>query len=50
MENGLFYTGQSVTRIRERDIDRLPSVAELFQRFEAIVRPMSAVSTATVPA
>jgi NAD(P)H-dependent flavin oxidoreductase YrpB (nitropropane dioxygenase family) len=43
MENGLYYTGQSVTRIRERDIDRLPSIAELFERFEAAVRPMMAV-------
>ncbi|HET7753336.1 MAG TPA: nitronate monooxygenase [Anaeromyxobacteraceae bacterium] len=49
MENGLFYTGQSVTRIRDLDIDRLPSIADLFDRFEAAVRPMASVEAA-VPA
>jgi NAD(P)H-dependent flavin oxidoreductase YrpB (nitropropane dioxygenase family) len=44
MENGLFYTGQSVTRIRDLDIDRLPSIAELFERFDAAVRPALAVA------
>ena len=50
MENGLFYTGQSVTRIRERDIDRLPSIVELFERFEAAVRPVAAVGAPGAPA
>jgi NAD(P)H-dependent flavin oxidoreductase YrpB (nitropropane dioxygenase family) len=32
--NGLFYTGQSVTGIGEADVDRLPTVAELFAALE----------------
>jgi NAD(P)H-dependent flavin oxidoreductase YrpB (nitropropane dioxygenase family) len=48
MENGLFYTGQSVTRIKDIDIDRLPSIEQLFERFEAAVRP--AMAFETVPA
>ncbi len=35
MEHGLFYSGQSVTRIPERSSASLPSVAELFDAFEA---------------
>ena len=50
MENGLFYTGQSVTRIRDLDIDRLPSIAELMERFEASVSPVFAVQRAEAPA
>jgi NAD(P)H-dependent flavin oxidoreductase YrpB (nitropropane dioxygenase family) len=34
MENGLFYTGQSVTRIPERSARALPSVGEIFEMFE----------------
>lgn len=34
MENGLFYSGQSVTAIAERTLEELPSVAEIFQQFE----------------
>jgi len=33
-ENGLFYTGQSVTGIEETDVDRLPTVAEIFEDLE----------------
>jgi nitronate monooxygenase len=35
MENGLFYTGQSVTRIPDRSEQALPSVREIFDMFEA---------------
>lgn len=35
MENGLFYTGQSVTRIRERTLDELRPVAEIVAELEA---------------
>jgi NAD(P)H-dependent flavin oxidoreductase YrpB (nitropropane dioxygenase family) len=34
-EHGLFYTGTSVTKIA--DGDRLPTVAELFEQFEAVL-------------
>jgi NAD(P)H-dependent flavin oxidoreductase YrpB (nitropropane dioxygenase family) len=34
-ENGLFYTGSSVTKIVEGEV--LPTVAELFERFEAVL-------------
>jgi NAD(P)H-dependent flavin oxidoreductase YrpB (nitropropane dioxygenase family) len=34
-ENGLFYTGSSVTKIAEGE--RLPTIAELFERFEAVL-------------
>jgi len=33
-ENGLFYTGQSVTGIEETDVNRLPTVAEIFEDLE----------------
>ena len=35
VENGLFYTGQSVTRIPDRSAQSLPSVREIFDMFEA---------------
>jgi nitronate monooxygenase len=35
--NGLFYTGSSITRIPELDVDALPSVAELMASFEAVL-------------
>ncbi len=35
VENGLFYTGQSVTRIREVSAQVLPSVQDIFDLFEA---------------
>jgi NAD(P)H-dependent flavin oxidoreductase YrpB (nitropropane dioxygenase family) len=36
-ENGLFYTGQSVTRIPERSVEALPSVQEIFDHLEAVL-------------
>ena len=35
LENGLFYTGTSVTQIDEGE--RLPTVPEIFERFEAVL-------------
>jgi NAD(P)H-dependent flavin oxidoreductase YrpB (nitropropane dioxygenase family) len=35
MQKGLFYTGTSITRIPEVDVDALPSVADLMASFEA---------------
>jgi NAD(P)H-dependent flavin oxidoreductase YrpB (nitropropane dioxygenase family) len=35
VENGLFYTGQSVTAIEETDPAKLPTVAEIFEALEA---------------
>jgi nitronate monooxygenase len=37
MENGLFYTGQSATRITDRDVAQLPTVAEIFARLDAVL-------------
>ena len=37
MEKGLFYSGQSVTRIPERSAEALPSVAEIFEQFEEVL-------------
>jgi nitronate monooxygenase len=34
-ENGLFYTGQSLVRIGERDVTTLPTAAELLAQLEA---------------
>ena len=34
VKNGLFYTGQSITRIPEKTVAELPTVAELFSQFE----------------
>jgi NAD(P)H-dependent flavin oxidoreductase YrpB (nitropropane dioxygenase family) len=34
-ENGLFYTGQSLTRIGERELAELPTAAELLEDLEA---------------
>jgi NAD(P)H-dependent flavin oxidoreductase YrpB (nitropropane dioxygenase family) len=36
-ENGLFYTGQSVTRVRETDAGNLPTVQEIFAELDAVV-------------
>ncbi len=46
MENGLFYTGQSVTRIPERSTQALPSVREIFGMFEATLAAAEAPATA----
>ncbi len=37
VENGLFYTGQSVTRITESSAHGLPSVQDIFDSFEAVL-------------
>ena len=37
VENGLFYTGQSVTRIPERSATALPTVREIFAMLDAAV-------------
>jgi NAD(P)H-dependent flavin oxidoreductase YrpB (nitropropane dioxygenase family) len=37
VKNGLYYTGSSITRIPERDVDALPSVQELMASFEAVL-------------
>jgi NAD(P)H-dependent flavin oxidoreductase YrpB (nitropropane dioxygenase family) len=34
VENGLFYTGQSITRIRERNVEALPTAAEILAELE----------------
>ena len=36
-ENGLFYTGQSITRIPEQSARDLPTVAEIFELFEEVL-------------
>lgn len=41
-DNGLFYTGQSVTRIADRDVGDLPTVAEIVQRLEAALQAWEA--------
>lgn len=45
--NGLFYTGTSVTKIGEED--RLPTVAEIFARFEAVLASAEAATAANAP-
>jgi NAD(P)H-dependent flavin oxidoreductase YrpB (nitropropane dioxygenase family) len=35
VKNGLFYTGQSVTRVRETDAGALPTVQEIFDELDA---------------
>jgi NAD(P)H-dependent flavin oxidoreductase YrpB (nitropropane dioxygenase family) len=37
MENGLFYTGMSLTRIPERTVAELPSAAEILAGFEELL-------------
>jgi nitronate monooxygenase len=44
MENGLFYTGQSVTRVQETDVDNLPTAREILELLE------SALARAEAPA
>jgi NAD(P)H-dependent flavin oxidoreductase YrpB (nitropropane dioxygenase family) len=47
VQNGLFYTGQSVTRIQEGG--ELPTVAELFARFEAVLAAAEDRTAAAAP-
>ena len=39
VENGLFYTGQSLTRIPERSAEALPSVQEIFDSLDEALAP-----------
>jgi nitronate monooxygenase len=48
-ENGLFYTGQSVTRIPEPSALALPSVREIFEMFEETLAAAEEVAAA-IPA
>jgi nitronate monooxygenase len=45
--NGLFYTGQSVTKIEEGAA--LPTVAEIFERFEAVLSAADRDAAAAAP-
>ena len=45
-DNGLFYTGQSVTRIPETSSDALPSVQEIFEMMEATLARAEQPATA----
>jgi nitronate monooxygenase len=49
MENGLFYTGQSVTRIQDTDPDKLPTVREIMAMLEACVAQADAPVAAALP-
>jgi nitronate monooxygenase len=42
LDQGLFYTGQSVTRIADRDASDLPTVAEIVERLEAALQAWEA--------
>jgi NAD(P)H-dependent flavin oxidoreductase YrpB (nitropropane dioxygenase family) len=42
VDGGLFYTGQSVTGIADRDVGDLPTVAEIVQRLEATLQAWEA--------
>jgi NAD(P)H-dependent flavin oxidoreductase YrpB (nitropropane dioxygenase family) len=50
MENGLFYTGQSVTRIPEASARELPTVQDIFDRFGATLAAEPAGDAAWSPA
>jgi NAD(P)H-dependent flavin oxidoreductase YrpB (nitropropane dioxygenase family) len=41
VENGLFYTGQSLVRIGERTVAELPTVAEILDDLEARLAPVA---------
>jgi NAD(P)H-dependent flavin oxidoreductase YrpB (nitropropane dioxygenase family) len=49
-DNGLYYTGQSVTRIADRDAADLPTVAEIVQRLETALTAWEAAQPAAVSA
>jgi nitronate monooxygenase len=46
MDNGLFYTGQSVTRIGDTDVSKLPSVAEIFVQLDGVLAASETVAKA----
>lgn len=48
-ENGLFYTGQSVTRISDTDAGKLPTVLEIMAMLEACVAEAEAPTAAALP-
>lgn len=48
VDNGLFYTGQSVTRIPERSAQALPSVREIFDMFEETLAAAEERAAATI--
>jgi hypothetical protein len=45
-ENGLFYTGQSLTQIGERDVSQLPTTAEILEDLERRVAADAGVQAA----
>jgi len=47
-DNGLYYTGQSVTRIADRDASDLPTVAEIVQRLETALNAWEAAQPSAV--
>ncbi len=49
-ENGLFYTGQSITRIPEQSAQTLPTVTEIFDLFEAVLAAAESQVGAVRPA
>jgi len=49
MENGLFYTGQSITRIPEQSAQALPTVTEIFDLFEAVLAAAESAASAVRP-
>ena len=49
-ENGLFYTGQSITRIPEQSARDLPTVAEIFELFEEVLAAAEAPARMASPA
>ena len=48
-ENGLFYTGQSVTRLTDTDAARLPSVADIFAELDGVLAAAEAVARPAAP-
>jgi nitronate monooxygenase len=50
VDNGLFYTGQSVTRIPEQSVQALPSVHEIFEMFEETLAAAEELAAASVAA
>jgi NAD(P)H-dependent flavin oxidoreductase YrpB (nitropropane dioxygenase family) len=46
VKNGLFYTGQSVTRVKETDAGALPTVQEIFEELDATLAAAEAVPAA----
>jgi nitronate monooxygenase len=47
-EKGLFYTGQSVTRLTDTDAAALPSVAEIFAELDGVLAASETVAKAAV--